>query len=113
MDEWVFLKLLFPNQYNPRNQTFVSMWPHLSDSPENLLLMRVHLCESTNLSKVDVFPVTERYDLIKGEDEVETVLWNFTLLQNSTVLWDLKQKDESQILLFSLLKTSAVSCVLI
>lgn len=66
-----------------------TLWSHLSDSTENLLLVGVHLCEGADLSQVDVLPVAQRYDLVKGKDQVEAVLGNLALLQHAAVFWDL------------------------
>lgn len=62
---------------------------HLSDSTENLLLVGVHLCEGADLSQVHVLPVAQCHNLVKGKDQVEAVFGNFTLLQHTTVFWDL------------------------
>lgn len=72
------------------NQRDATVWSHLSDSAENLLLVGVHLCEGADLSQVDVLSVAECHDLIEGKDQVKTVLRDFTLLQHTTVLWDLE-----------------------
>lgn len=65
---------------------------HLSDGAEDLLLVRVHLCEGADLSQVDVLSVAKRYDFVKGKDQVETVLGNLAFLQNATVFRDLRNK---------------------
>lgn len=52
--------------------------------------MGVHLCEGADLSQVDVLPVAQGYDFIKGKDEVEAVLRNLALLQHAAVFWDLE-----------------------
>lgn len=69
---------------------------HLSDGAEDLLLVGVHFCEGADLSQVDVLSVAERHDLVEGEDEVETVLRNLTLLQNATVFGDLRNNGVRQ-----------------
>lgn len=51
--------------------------------------MGVHLCESADLSQVDILSVAQRHNLIEGKDQVETVLRDFTLLENTTVFRDL------------------------
>lgn len=63
---------------------------HLSDGAEDLLLMRVHLCEGADLSQVDVLSVAKCYNFVKGKDQVETVLRNLAFLQNATVFRDLR-----------------------
>ena len=65
---------------------------HLSDGAEHLLLVRVHLCECSDLGQVDILPVAQRHDLIKGKDQVKTVFRDLPFLQHPTVLWDLRKK---------------------
>lgn len=65
---------------------------HLSDGAEDLLLVRVHLCEGADLSQVDVLSVAKRYDFVKGKDQVETVLRNLAFLQHAAVFRDLRNK---------------------
>lgn len=75
--------------YFKKSFTNLTVWSHLSDSTENLLLVGIHLCEGANLSQVDVLPVAQGYDFIKGKDKVEAVLRNLALLQHAAVFWDL------------------------
>ena len=70
--------------------------PHLSDSAEHLLLVRVHLGEGADLCQVDALPVAQRHDLIEGEDEVEAVLRDLALLKHTTVLGNLQAEEEEQ-----------------
>lgn len=62
---------------------------YLSDSAEDLFLMRVHLCECPDLGQVDIFSITEGNNLIEGKDEVKAVLRNLTLLQDTTIFRNL------------------------
>ena len=42
---------------------------YLSDGLVDLLLVRVHLGEGTDLGQVHVLSVAERHDLVEGEDK--------------------------------------------
>lgn len=64
--------------------------PYLSNRPENLLLVRVHLSKSTNLSQINVLPVAQGYDLIKCKYEIKTVLGDLRLLKHTAIFRDLK-----------------------
>lgn len=64
--------------------------PYLSNRPENLLLMRVHLGKSTYLSQINVLSVAQGYDLIKCKYEIKTVLRDLRLLQHAAIFRDLK-----------------------
>lgn len=77
-----------------KSSTTSTLWSHLSDSTENLLLVGVHLCEGADLSQVDVLPVAQRYDFIKGKDQVEAVLRDLALLQHTAVFWDLGRQSQ-------------------
>lgn len=62
---------------------------HLSDGPEHLLLVRVHLGEGPNLRQVDILTVAQGNDFIEGKNQVKAVLRDLVLLQSPTVFGDL------------------------
>lgn len=62
---------------------------HLTDSSEDFLLMRVHLCEGADLSQVNILPVSKGNNLVKGKDQIKAVIRNLILFQCSAVFRDL------------------------
>lgn len=73
--------------------------PYLTDCSEDFLLMRVHLCKSTNLGQVDILSVAKGNNFIKGKDQIKAVFGNLILLQGSAIFRDLvesRNKTPSQ-----------------
>lgn len=68
--------------------------PDLSDRTEDLLLVRVHFGEGSDLGEVYIFPVAQGNDFIKSKYEIEAVFRDLTLLQHTAVLRDLKASTD-------------------
>ena len=63
---------------------------YLPDGLIDLLLVWVHLSEGSDLCEVHTLSVTQGYDLVKSEDQLERLVQNFRLLHNLAVfrhLW--------------------------
>ena len=51
------------------------------------------MCDAPYLREVDAFPVSQRDDLIKGEDDLKGVVQDVRLLQGAAVLGDHSGKE--------------------
>ena len=61
---------------------------------EHFLLVRLHVSESSNLSKIYVLSIAESDNLIKSKQELESVIVDFLLLDRLAVLRDLEFRLE-------------------
>lgn len=66
---------------------------HLSDSSEDLLFVRVHLCKCSDLGQVNIFSISQSHNFIKCEYKIKTMVRDLSFLQSSTVFRDLKEKE--------------------